>query len=137
MRLTSLNCRSDTASLEVRVIGNPLTVGLPISCRCSLFRHLFNSRAEDNRLIVTALAFAFVFASVHFVLHDLEQSRGDLIVQDDCQVCRVTHVPVVSTPGLSLFVALRVITYVLPTKTVRRHNTLRFPTLGARAPPQS
>ena len=100
-------------------------------------KHFFDNRATDNRLILTVLVFAFVFASVHLVLHDMEESSGDLNVQDECQVCRLNHVPVISTRGHSLFAPLRVIAYVLPTKTFRRYDTFRFPTLGARAPPLS
>ena len=85
--------------------------------------------------MLTALAFALVFGSMHFVLHDLEEAAGDLIVQDECQVCRLTHVPVAPEPGLFLFKPLRVVAYILRTNTVRSHNTLRYSTLGARAPP--
>ena len=71
------------------------------------------------------------------MLHDLEQSKSDLIAQDECQVCRLNHVPLVSLPSLSLAVPLRVIAYVLPAQTFKQHNALHFPALGARAPPLS
>ena len=125
---------SDIAWLRIRVAGVPPNSGLPHSGNCSLFRQLSNSRVKD-RLILTALAFALVFVSVHFVLHDLDEATSDLNVQDECQVCRLSHVPVASDPGLFLFEPLRVVAYVLPTKTVWSHDLLRFPTLGARAPP--
>jgi len=103
----------------------------------SVLTHLFNRHAKFNRHILAAVAFALLFASVHFVLHDLDEAKSNLIVQDQCQVCRLTHVPPVSTPSLSLIVPLPVIAYFFPVKTLKRHNTLRFPTLGARAPPLS
>jgi len=115
----------------------PLAVGLPATYIYSLFRHLINRHGEDNRLIMTVLAFALVFASLHFVQHDLEASSGDLNVHDECQLCRLNHVPLVSTPEHSLFLPLRVIAFVLPTQIIKHNNTLRFPTLGARAPPLS
>lgn len=90
---------------------------------------------NSNRLILAALAFALMFVSVHFVLHDSTDAASDLIVQDDCQVCRLTQVPVVPDHGLFVFEPLRVVAYVLPTKTVWSHNLLRLPALGARAPP--
>ena len=85
--------------------------------------------------MLTALACALVFVSVHFVLHDLEEAAGDLTVQDECQVCRLTHVPVGPEPGLFLFQPLRVVAYILQTNTVWSYNTQRYSTLGARAPP--
>ena len=115
----------------------PPAVGLPATYVYSLFRHLINRRGEDNRLIMTVLAFALVFASLHFVLHDLEESSSGLNGHDECQVCRLNHVPLVSTPEVSLYIPLRVIAFVIPTQIIQDHNTLRFPTLGARAPPLS
>ncbi len=99
-----------------------------------MFRPLSNARVK-NRLILTAMAFALVFVSVHFVLHDMDEAASDLNIQDECQVCRLNPVPVASDAGLFLFEPLRVVAYVLPTKTVWSHELLRFPTLGARAPP--
>lgn len=87
------------------------------------------------RLIPAVLALALVFVSVHFVLHEFDEGSVDLTVQDDCQICRLTHVPVVPGSGLALPDRLPVIAYFLPTNQVRSHDTLRFPTLGARAPP--
>lgn len=91
----------------------------------------------NNGFILTALAFALVFVSVHFVLHDIDEATSDLNVQDECQVCRLNHVPVASDPGLFVFEPLRVVAFILPTETVWSHDMLRFPTLGARAPPLS
>ena len=109
-------------------------VGLLISGNYSLSRPLSSIRVED-RCILAALAFALVFVSMHFVLHDLDEAASDLYVQDECQICRLTQVPVAPDPEIFLFEPLRVVAYVLPTKTVWSHNMLRFPTLGARAPP--
>ncbi len=97
-------------------------------------RKIANTRVQD-RFILTALALALVFVSVHFVLHELDEATSDLNIQDECQVCRLTHVPVPSDPGPILLEALRVVAYVLPTKIVWSHNLMRFPSLGARAPP--
>ena len=101
-----------------------------------MFRQLSNNRVK-NGFILTALAFALVFVSVHFVLHDIDEATSDLNVQDECQVCRLNHVPVASDPGLFVFEPLRVVAFILPTETVWSHDMLRFPTLGARAPPLS
>ncbi len=100
-------------------------------------RHSSNARANGSRLILTALAFALVFVSVHFVLHDLDEASSDLNVQDECQVCRVNHVPVVPNSGLSLCEALPEVAYFLPTNIAWQRDSQRFPTLGARAPPLS
>ncbi len=84
---------------------------------------------------MTALAFALVFVSVHFVLHDVDEAAGDLIIQDECQICRLNLVPVAPDPGLFLLKPLCVVAYTFLTTTVWNRNLLRFPTLGARAPP--
>lgn len=97
----------------------------------------YNSYAGFSRRISTALVFCLVFASAHFVLHDSEEANSDLIAQDECQVCRLNHVPFIATPALSLFTPLQVADYDLPANTFEPHNTLRLPALGARAPPLS
>ena len=99
--------------------------------------HSFNRYESGSRRVLTVLVFCLMFASAHFVLHDSEEANSDLIAQDECQVCRLNHVPFISTPALTLFAPLQVVAYVLPAKTFKSRNTLRFPTLGARAPPLS
>ena len=97
----------------------------------------FNSYAGRSRRVLTSLVFCLVFASAHFVLHDSEEANSDLIAQDECQVCRLNHVPFISTPALALFTPVQVAAYDLHANTYEPRNTLRFPTLGARAPPLS
>lgn len=99
--------------------------------------HSFNRYESSGRRVLTALVFCLMFASAHVVLHDSEEANNDLIAQDECQVCRLNHVPLVSAPSLSLFVPLQVVAYVLTTKILKQHNTLRLLALGARAPPLS
>jgi len=96
---------------------------------------LFKTRVASCRVILTAFALALVFASVHIAQHDLEESSGNLNYQDECQVCRLSHVPVISTPGLPPMAFMQVSAHVFQTEASRRHDDLRFPTLGARAPP--
>lgn len=93
--------------------------------------------AKNYRIIPAILACALLFASVHYVLHEVDESFVDLTLQDDCKICRLTHVPVV--PGSAVFLPnlTPVIAYFLPLHAVRSQDTLRFPTLGARAPPRS
>jgi hypothetical protein len=115
----------------------PPIARLPISGNYFLSRHASNARANGSRLILTALAFALMFVSVHYVMHDFDEASSDLSVQEECQVCRVNHVPAAPNSGLSLCEALPEVAYSLPTNIAWRRDSQRFPTLGARAPPLS
>jgi len=96
-----------------------------------------NKLWHKKRHILTVLALALMFASVHFVLHEADQSIVDLTVQDDCQICRVNHIPVLPGTGIVIPDVDSVVAYSLPTTLVRSQHSLRFPPLGARAPPLS
>lgn len=93
----------------------------------------FVFHSKSYRIIPAILACALLYASVHFVLHEIDESFVDLTLQDDCKICRLTHVPVV--PGSAVFLPNLTpdIAYFLPPHSVRGQDALRFPTLGARA----
>ena len=95
----------------------------------------FHHDTGDNRLIRLVLMFALVFAAAHVALHDLDVSGGGLIGSDECQVCRLNHVPVASSAPPSLFHPLQLLAHVLPVEVAEYHVSRRFNSLWARAPP--
>jgi hypothetical protein len=97
----------------------------------------FNRYDSGGRHILTVLVCCLMFASAHMALHDSAQTNDELIAQDDCQVCRLNHVPFVPSSALALFTPSQVVTYILPARSFKPGYSLRFPTLGARAPPMS
>ena len=95
----------------------------------------FHHDSGNNRLIRLVLTFALVFAAAHVALHDLDVSGGGLIGSDECQVCRLNHIPVASSAPPSLFHPLQLLAQLLPVEVAEYHVSQLFNFLWARAPP--
>ena len=95
----------------------------------------FNRHIEQNRLIRLVLIVALVFASAHVALHNLDVNGSGLDGHDECQACRLNHVPIASLPLPSLFAPLQLLAYVLPTVDSEYQQSHPFFTQWARAPP--
>ncbi len=95
----------------------------------------FNRHSEKNRLIRLTLVFVLVFAAAHVALHDLNVIGSGLDVHDECQICRINHVPVASLVTPSLFTPLQLLVHILPVEDTEYHLSRQFHTLWARAPP--
>lgn len=57
------------------------------------------------------LVFVLIFAALHVALHDLDISPTGLEHHDECQVCRLNHVPLASLPVPDLHTPLRLLLY--------------------------
>ena len=58
-----------------------------------------------------------------------------LDVHDECQACRLNHMPVASLVTPSLFTPLQLLVHLLPVEDTEYHLSRQFHTLWARAPP--
>jgi len=99
-----------------------------------MLRKAFNRNSEDNSLIRLVLVFALTFATLHVALHDLDMGGG-LNEHEQCQACRLNHVPLASLPLLSLLAPLQLLAYVLPIADTEYQLSLQLNTQRARAPP--
>lgn len=100
-----------------------------------MLQKAFRRNTEENRLVRLLLVFALVFAAAHVALHDLGLNGDSLGAQDDCQVCRLTLVPVASLAPPSLFIPLQLTAYLLPVKDTEYQLPHLFHAQWARAPP--
>jgi len=80
-------------------------------------------------LLVTLL-----FAAWHVASHEIDASN-DVSGHKECQVCRLSHVPIVDLPMLTLVVPLLIVSLVLAFPKLKRPTQSYRYTLGARAPP--
>jgi len=92
----------------------------------------FHLDTKDNRFIRLVLVFALVFAAFHVALHDLDL-RGE--GGEQCQVCSLNNVPVVSFAIPSLHAPLNILAFVLPVTDVDYQSSYPFHIQWARAPP--
>lgn len=95
----------------------------------------FNRHKVEEHFIGLIIALALVFAAAHVALHDLDVSGGGLYGNDECQVCRLNHVPVASSAPPSLFHPLQLLAQLLPVEVAEYHVSQLFNFLWARAPP--
>jgi len=95
----------------------------------------FNRHSEENRLIRLVLIFVVLFAAAHVALHNLDLSGSGLDGHDECQVCRLNHVPVASLAPLTLFAPLQLLAYVLTVADSEYQLSHLSHTQWARAPP--
>jgi len=99
--------------------------------------HSLNRYEINRHRVLAVLMLCLTFGSAHFFLHDAAEANSDLIVQDECQVCRLNLVPFIPTAALNVFIPLQASDYALPSTTFEPRETHHFPALGARAPPLS
>lgn len=99
-----------------------------------MLRKAFHQNTEENRLIRLVLVFVLAFAALHVALHDLELSGQG---HEQCQVCRLNHVPATPFTPPSLLVPLQILLYVLPVTDTEYQLSHHFHSQWARAPPLS
>jgi len=95
----------------------------------SLFR-----QTHLNHLLRIGLVLALVFAAWHVALHDINTS-SDVSGHEECQACRLNHVPIADLPTLAWFVPLLILSLVLIIPVVQQPCQYYRYSLGARAPP--
>lgn len=93
---------------------------------------VYRQRTKANRLIRLVLVFALLFAALHVSLHapDLRGERGE-----QCEVCSLNHVPVVSFVPPSLLAPQQTLAYVFPVVDSGYQPSHRFHVQPARGPP--
>ncbi len=90
---------------------------------------------QRHRFFGWALVFALGFAALHIALHDPDLGGGGLEAHDQCQVCRLNHMPAAALPLPCLLIAPQVLARVVQAPAARPRTTNLFYTAGARAPP--
>lgn len=99
-----------------------------------MLRKAFNRNSEDHSLIRLVLVFALTFATLHVALHDMEMGGG-LSEHEQCQACRLNHLPLASLALPSLLTPLQLLAHVLPVAGTEYQLSLQLNTQRARAPP--
>jgi hypothetical protein len=95
----------------------------------------FCQSTKQSRLIGLALVFALLFATAHLAHeHDV---LGAVDGQEECQVCRLSHVPALSLSVPSLLTPLSLFAYALPVAKSKYQLSRPFYNQWARAPPLS
>ena len=82
-------------------------------------------------LLVTLL-----FAAWHVASHEIGDANN-VSGHKECQVCRISHAPIVDLPIVALIVPLFIISLVLAVQKTNRPAQSFLYVLGARAPPLS
>ena len=100
-----------------------------------MLRKLFYRQTKVNQLIRLVLVFAMIFSSMHIALHDLDESNGNIDGHNECQTCRLNHIPVADLAMVSLPEPLQLLLYILPVVKSGYHLSPLFRTQRARAPP--
>ncbi|WP_126452854.1 DUF2946 family protein [Sulfuriflexus mobilis] len=101
-----------------------------------MFRKAFQQRTEQNRLIQMVLVFTLLFAAAHVSLHDFVSGDGQN-VHDECEVCRLNHVPVAALATPSLLAPLQTLAYAPPVADTEYQYSHLLLVQWARAPPLS
>lgn len=102
-----------------------------------MLKRALRQNTEENRFIRLILVFALMFGTAHVSLHDLDESGGGLHADDECQVCRLNHVPITSFAIPSLVEPLPFLAYLLPVEDTKHQLSRSFHAQWARAPPLS
>jgi hypothetical protein len=95
----------------------------------------FNRHMEEGRLIRLVLVFALVIGAAHVAGHDQDVNGGSLDGNDQCQVCRLNHMPVASSAPPFLFAPSQLLGHVFPVEDSKYQLSHLYHTLWARAPP--
>lgn len=95
----------------------------------------FNRHIEEGHFIRLVLVFALVFGAAHVAHHDLDVNVATVYGDDECQVCRLNHVPVASSTPPSLFAPSQLLAHLLPVEDVEYQLSQLLHILWARAPP--
>jgi len=99
-----------------------------------MLSEVFNQCAKQNRFIKLVLVFALLLASMHVALHDLGTGNG-LNEHEECQVCRINHVPIAALAVFAIPEPVRLLLYLLPISESEYQLLALFRTQRARAPP--
>lgn len=93
-----------------------------------------NKQARRYYLLRIMLAVVLVIAAWHVASHDVDLS-GDLDSDENCQVCRLSHVPIIDLPILAWLIPVLVLSlrWLAPIfqQTIQSYRYAS----GARAPP--
>ena len=73
-------------------------------------------------------------AAWHVASHEIDAS-GEDSNHEECQVCRLGHVPIADLPSFTWFAPLLLLSLILSISTVARAAQSHRHILGARAPP--
>lgn len=95
----------------------------------------FNRHMEEGQFISLVLVFALVFGAAHVARHDLDVNGGTVYGDDECQVCRLNHVPVASSTPPSLLAPSQLSAHLLPVEDAKYQLSHLLHSLWARAPP--
>lgn len=90
---------------------------------------LLNSK---TRLLRIVLAAAMVFATWHITSHAVVSDSG----AEQCQVCSLSHVPVIDSSTTLGIAPLALLSLILVISTLQHVTQVYRYTPGARAPPQ-
>ncbi len=90
---------------------------------------------DKGHLVRLLLVFSVAFAAVHVALHAPDASRGDLYGNDECQVCRLNHVPVAFSAPPAFLHPLQLLTHLDAVEVAEHYPSHLFHSLWARAPP--
>ncbi len=88
-----------------------------------------NQQTYLNHLLKIILVVALVFAVWHVASHDVSSGH------EECQVCRLNHVPIADLPVPAWIIPLFIASLLLVFLTLQRPIQSYRYTLGARAPP--
>ena len=92
-----------------------------------------SQHSDTSHLLRIMLVVLLVFANWHVATHELD----DLSDHSQCQVCRLSHVPLADLPVFSWVLSLLLIRFLLAIPAIQSTTQSYRYTLGARAPPLS
>ena len=90
-----------------------------------------NRQARLDRFLRIVLMVTLLFAAWHVASHGVDIASG----HEQCQVCRLSHVPIADLPVFAWLVPLILLSLVLIILTLQQPTQPYRYTLGARAPP--
>ena len=92
--------------------------------------------SDFNHLLRIVLVVLLMFSAWHVASHDLD-IFSDVSEHSECQVCRLSHVPLADFPVFAWALSLFSIRFLLAIPAIQRTTQSYRHTLGARAPPLS
>lgn len=95
-----------------------------------------HKRSDFNHLLRIMLVVLLMFSAWHVASHDLDLF-SDVSDHSECQVCRLSHVPLADLPVFAWALSLLLIRFLLAIPAIQRTTQSHRYTLGARAPPLS
>lgn len=98
-----------------------------------MVRNALRYNTKESRLIRLMLVFVLIFAAAHVALHDPDVTGSG--GHSECQVCRLSHVPLATMSVPSLIVPVQFLVYSLSAEDTAFQQSHSLHTRQARAPP--